>query len=131
VLLAVYYALRGLSLLYLPFSFVDFYGLSLFVAFYGLDWIATVPPTIRLTANAYGRENTGIMFGWMAVSHQSGGALAAYLGGVLRMDLGTYLQAFVLAGFLCLVAAAMVLFIGVDRKEPEPALAAPAGAAAS
>jgi sugar phosphate permease len=119
VLLAVYYALRGLSLLYLPFSFVSFYGLSLFVVFYGLDWIATVPPTIRLTANTFGKENAGIMFGWMSASHQLGGALAAFLGGVLRMDLGTYLQAFMLAGLLCFIAAVMVMFIRVDRAAPE------------
>ena len=80
--------------------------------------IATVPPTIRLTANTFGKEKTGIMFGWMAVFHQSGGALAAFLGGVLRMDLGTYLQAFILAGLLCFIAAIMVLFIGVRREEP-------------
>jgi sugar phosphate permease len=130
VLLAAYYGLRGISLVYLPFSFVDFYGLSLFVAFYGLDWIATVPPTIRLTANAFGRDNTAIMFGWMGVFHQTGGALAAFLGGALRTDLGTYLQAFLLAGLLCFVAAVMVLFIGVDREQPgEKIVTAPAGAA--
>ena len=128
VLLAVYYGLRGLSLIYLPFSFVDFYGLSLFVVFYGLDWIATVPPTVRLTASTFGRENAGIMFGWVAVFHQVGGALAAYLGGVLRVDLGTYLQAFVLSGLLCLIAALMVLFIGIKRKDAGQVGASPAGA---
>jgi len=126
VLLAVYYALRGLSLLYLPFSFVSFYGLSLFVVFYGLDWIATVPPTIRLTANTFGKDNVGIMFGWMSVSHQLGGALAAFLGGVLRTDLGTYLEAFMLAGLLCFIAAVMVMFIGADRKIPEQSVIAAA-----
>jgi sugar phosphate permease len=126
VLLAIYYGLRGLSLLYLPFSFVSFYGLSLFAVFYGLDWIATVPPTIRLTANAFGREKTGIMFGWMAVFHQLGGALAAFLAGVLRVDLGSYLQAFTLAGVLCFIAALMVLFIGSDREKPEQSVIAPA-----
>jgi sugar phosphate permease len=129
VLLAVYYALRGLSLLYLPFSFVSFYGLSLFVVFYGLDWIATVPPTIRLTANTFGKDNVGIMFGWMSVSHQLGGALAAFLGGVLRMDLGTYLEAFMLAGLLCFIAAVMVMFIGADRKIPEQSVIAAAAKA--
>jgi sugar phosphate permease len=128
LLLAVYYAVRGLSLLYLPFSFVSFYGLSLFVVFYGLDWIATVPPTIRLTANTFGKDNVGIMFGWMSVSHQLGGALAAFLGGVLRMDLGTYLEAFMLAGLLCFIAAVMVMFIGVDREVPEQSIAAAAKA---
>ena len=129
VLLAVYYGLRGLSLIYLPFSFVDFYGLSLFVVFYGLDWIATVPPTVRLTASTFGRENAGIMFGWVAVFHQVGGALAAYLGGVLRMDLGTYLQAFILSGLLCLIAAVMVLFIGIKRQGAGQVGTSPAGAA--
>jgi sugar phosphate permease len=120
-LLAIYYTLRGLSLLYLPFSFVSFYGLSLFVVFYGLDWIATVPPTIRLTANIFGKENVGMMFGWMSVSHQLGGALAAFLGGLLRMDLGSYLEAFILAGVLCFIAAFLVLFIGVDREASDRA----------
>jgi len=126
VLLAVYYVLRGLSLIYLPFSFVSFYGLSLFVVFYGLDWIATVPPTIRLTANVFGREKTAIMFGWLAVFHQLGGALAAFFGGLLRMDLGSYLQAFMLAGLLCFLAAAMVLLVGVNRGEPGKIATAPA-----
>jgi sugar phosphate permease len=129
LLLAVYYALRGLSLLYLPFSFVSFYGLSLFVVFYGLDWIATVPPTIRLTANTFGKDNVGIMFGWMSVFHQLGGALAAFLGGVLRMDLGTYLEAFVLAGLLCFIAAVMVMFIGADREVPKQSVIAAAAKA--
>jgi sugar phosphate permease len=127
VLLALYYGLRGLALLYLPFSFVSFYGLSLFVAFYGLNWIATVPPTIRLTADAFGKESTGIMFGWLAVFHQLGGALAAFLAGALRTDLGTYLQAFMLAGLMCFVAAVMVLFIGGNRETARQIVTSPAG----
>ncbi len=124
VLLAIYYGLRGLSLIYLPFSFVSFYGLSLFAVFYGLDWIATVPPTVRLAANTFGKEKTGIMFGWIFASHQVGSAAAAFLGGVLRMDFGTYLQAFIIAGALCLVAAVMVLFIGISRSGRTAAVAA-------
>ena len=116
VLLAIYYGLRGLSLLYLPFSFVSFYGLSLFAVFYGLDWVATVPPTVRLAAGTFGKERAGIMFGWIFAFHQVGSALAAFLGGLLRTDLGTYLQAFLIAGLLCLIAAVMVLFIGVRRE---------------
>jgi sugar phosphate permease len=112
-LLAWYYGLRGLSLIYLPFAFdVSFYGLSLFAVFYGLDWIATVPPTVRLATQAFGPDRGPIMFGWIAAAHQLGAALAAFLAGVLRVELGTYLQAFMLSGALCLVAAAMVLFIG-------------------
>jgi Major Facilitator Superfamily len=118
ILLLVYYGLRGLSLIYLPFAFVSFYGLSLFAVFYGLDWIATVPPTIRLTANTFGSEKTGMMYGWITAIHQLGGASAALLGGILRVDLGTYLEAFMLSGLLCLVAAGMVMFIAVKPAEP-------------
>ena len=119
VLLAVYYGLRGLSLVFLPFSFDSFYTLGLFVIFYGLDWIATVPPTVRLTANTFGKENTGLMFGWISAAHQLGGASAAYLGGVLRVDLGTYTQAFIISGVLCFVAAALVMCIGRSRAPVE------------
>ena len=112
-LLAWYYGLRGLSLIYLPFAFdVSFYGLSLFALFYGLDWIATVPPTVRLATRTFGSEQGPIMFGWIAAAHQLGAALAAFAAGALRVELGTYLQAFMLSGLLCLVAALMVLFIG-------------------
>src|SRR5438552_187980 len=112
-LLAWYYALRGLSLIYLPFAFdVSLYGLSLFALFYGLDWIATVPPTIRLATRAFGNEQGPIMFGWIAAAHQLGAALAAFAAGAPRVELGTYLQAFMLSGLLGLGPALMVLFIG-------------------
>ena len=76
-LLFWYYGLRGLSLLYLPFTDFTFYGLSLFAVFYGLDWIATVPPTVKLTADRFGREKAGIVFGWVFAGHQIGAASAA------------------------------------------------------
>jgi predicted MFS family arabinose efflux permease len=120
VLLATYYSLRGLSLLFLPFSFVSLYGLSLFSIFYGLDWIATVPPTVRLTANAFGKEKAGILYGWIFASHQLGSGAAAYFGGVLRTDLGSYLQTFMLSGALCFAAALLVLWIGVDWRRVRP-----------
>jgi sugar phosphate permease len=124
-LLFLYYGLRGLSLLYLPFAFdMSFYGLSLFMVFYGLDWIAGVPPTVRLLSSVVGSERTGIMVAWITVIHQLGGALAAYLGGLLRISYGTYLEAFVLSGVLCIIAAVMVLFIGVGRRRREPSIAA-------
>ncbi len=129
VLLAVYYTLRGLSLLFLPYAFDSFYTLALFTVFYGLDWIATVPPTVRLTANAFGRENTGLMYGWITASHQLGGASAAYLAGVIRVDLGNYTQAFIISGVLCFVAATLVMFIGRSPVRPA-AVGNPAGAAA-
>jgi sugar phosphate permease len=122
VLLSVYYGLRGLSLLYLPFAFgMSFYGLALFSVFYGLDWIASVPPTVRLLSRVVGVERTGIMVAWITVIHQIGGAAAAYLGGVMRSAFGTYFEAFVFSGLLLLAASVTVLFIGNDRQEPQPA----------
>ena len=127
ILLAIYYGLRGLSLIYLPFSFVSFYGMSLFAIFYGLDWFATLPPTARLTMTAFGRERVGIVLGWILVSHQIGGATAAMVAGLLRADLGSYLQAFILSGIVCIMAAMAMLFVGSGRFKP--AEAAPVAAA--
>ena len=120
-LLFWYYGLRGLSLMYLPFSFdMSFYGLTLFAVFYGLDWIATVPPTLRLAENAFGKENAAVMFGWIVAAHQIGGAAAAWGAGYIRTTTGTYATAFFSAGFVCLAAAGMVLFIGRDRGATRP-----------
>ena len=128
-LLFWYYGLRGLSLIYLPFAFdMSFYGLSLFSVFYGLDWIASVPPTVRLLTRAVGADRIGIMVAWITVIHQVGAAAAAYLGGVLRIGFGTYLEAFMLAGLLGIAAAVMVLFISAGPREAERG-AAPAAAA--
>ncbi|MGY4549540.1 MFS family permease [Bradyrhizobium sp. USDA 4513] len=77
-LLFWYYGLRGLSLLFLPFSDFTFYGLSLFAMFYGLDWIATVPPTVRLTAQRFGAERANLVFGWIFAGHQLGAGAAAF-----------------------------------------------------
>jgi predicted MFS family arabinose efflux permease len=121
LLLAWYYGLRGLSLLYLPFAFdMSFYGLSLFSIFYGLDWIASVPPTVRLMTRVVGTERAGIMVAWVTVIHQIGGAAAAYLGGVLRISFGSYVEAFLLAGLLCFAAALMALLIGFGGQRPQP-----------
>jgi sugar phosphate permease len=122
-LLAWYYGLRGLSLIYLPFAFdISFYGLPLFAVLYGLDWVATVPPTVRLATGVFGTERGPIMFGWIGAAHQLGAACAAYTAGAMRVTLGTYLEAFMLSGLLCVIAAVMVLFIGQRRGEglPEP-----------
>jgi sugar phosphate permease len=121
ILLFWYYGLRGLSLMYLPFAFdMSFYGLSLFSVFYGLDWIATGPPTARLMSSVVGSARTGIMIAWITVIHQVGGAGAAYLGGALRISFGTYLEAFIISGLLCIGAALAVLFIGSGRRGGEP-----------
>ncbi len=110
-LLFWYYGLRGLSLLYLPFTDFTFYGLSLFAVFYGLDWIATVPPTVKLTADRFGRERAGVVFAWVFAGHQIGAASAAFGAGFSRTELASYLPAFFVAGALCVVAAALVLTI--------------------
>jgi sugar phosphate permease len=118
-LLAWYYGLRGLSLLWLPFALdISFFGLSLFAVFYGLDWIATVPPTVRLATNTFGREKAPMMFGWIFTGHQLGAAVAAFGAGVLRTAMDGYLEAFMLAGLACLVAVAMSLMIGRQPAAP-------------
>jgi MFS family permease len=124
-LLFWYYGLRGLSLLYLPFAFdLSFVGLAVFCVFYGLDWIASVPPTVRLLRGVVGSERIGIMVAWITVIHQIGGASAAYLAGLLRISYGSYQEAFMLSGLLCIVAAFMVLFIGAGRRRGEAVTAA-------
>ena len=119
-LLFWYYGLRGLSLLFLPFSDFSFYGLSLFAMFYGLDWIATVPPTVRLTAQRFGAERANVVFGWIFAGHQMGAGTAALGAGLSRTMLASYLPAFFVAGALCVVAALIVLTIS---RVPKPAVA--------
>ena len=121
-LLFWYYGLRGLSLVFLPFTSFSFYALSLFAIFYGLDWLATVPPTVRLTVERFGRERANIVFGWVFAGHQLGAAAAALGGGMSRTLLASYLPAFFIAGALCLIAAALVLLI---RKDAPGAAAQP------
>jgi MFS family permease len=115
-LLFWYYGLRGLSLLLLPFTDFSFYGLSLFAMFYGLDWIATVPPTVRLTAQRFGPERSNLVFGWIFAGHQLGAATAAFGAGLSRTVLASYLPAFFAGGALCIVAALIILAISRPVK---------------
>jgi sugar phosphate permease len=119
-LLFWYYGLRGLSLVFLPFSDFSFYGLSLFAIFYGLDWIATVPPTVRLTAQRFGAERANLVFGWIFAGHQLGAGTAAFGAGLSRTLYATYLPAFFIAGTLCIFAALIVLAIS---RPPKPVTA--------
>jgi sugar phosphate permease len=122
VLLSWYYGLRGLALVALPICFGSAsWGLPVFAVIYGLDWIATVPPTVRLTSDAFGKERTGVMFGWIVAAHQLGAAAAALGAGAVRSWMGDYDRAFITSGALCLMTAAMVLQIGRGR-EPEEAI---------
>lgn len=109
-LLFWYYALRGVSLLFLPFALGSQHiWLSGFAVFYGLDWVATVPPTVRLTANTFGRENVGVVYGWIGAAHQLGASAAALTAGTIRTYLGDYRDAFWLSGGLCLLAATLLV----------------------
>ena len=109
-LLFWYYALRGLSLLFLPFALSTRHvWLAGFAVFYGLDWIATVPPTVRLAANTFGKENVGVIYGWIGAAHQLGASAAALTAGAMRTHLGDYQDAFWLSGGLCLIAATLLL----------------------
>jgi MFS family permease len=120
-LLTWYYGLRGLSLVFLPFTSFSFYGLSLFAMFYGLDWIATVPPTVRLTAQRFGPERANLVFGWIFAGHQLGAATAAFGAGLSRTVLASYLPAFFIAGALCIIASLLALAIS---RAPKPVTAA-------
>lgn len=121
-LLFWYYSLRGLSLMALPFALASgsYTWLMIFAIFYGLDWIATVPPTIGLTRQRFGIQKSAMMYGWMVAAHQVGAAVAAYFGGVVFEAMGSYKIAFLLAGGFCLLAS---LFVIVIKKQPQSATA--------
>jgi predicted MFS family arabinose efflux permease len=119
-LLFWYYGLRGLSLAILPFTSFDIVSLSIFAVFYGLDWVATVPPTVTLTNEVFGKKDAPVMVSWIVAGHQLGGALAALGAGETRYLAGSYVPAFLASGVACLMAALLVLRIARGR----PALAA-------
>ena len=124
-LLFGYYTLRGISLLFLPLTLQEgASSLVIFAVFYGLDWIATVPPTVRMTSEAFGRENTGVIYGWIGASHQLGASAAAFGAGAIRTALGDYQVAFWIAGVLCVIAGVSFLTIGRTlRPAPVPTVA--------
>ncbi|HSY29848.1 MAG TPA: MFS transporter [Burkholderiaceae bacterium] len=116
VLLFWYYGMRGIALIFLPHAFgLAYYGLPIFAIIYGLDWIATVPPTVRLANDVFGRLAAPIIFGWIVAGHQLGAAFATMLAGYLRNSLGSYNLSSMLMGAACIVAAIMVLRIKGHR----------------
>ncbi len=132
-LLFAYYGLRGLSLLLLPYVIGSAQlGLIVFVVFYGLDWVATVPPTVQLARRAFGQQNFAIVYGWIFAAHQLGAASIAFAAGAVRTYFGDYQIAFMTSGLLCLLAAGLVLRIGratasrIDVREPGVGAEAPA-----
>lgn len=118
VLLAIYYGLRGIALFTVPFLLGPTVEppMFFFVVFYGLDWIATVPPTIELCRRYFGLEQSGVVFGWVFATHMIGAGVASVFAGLIRDFQGTYLIAWVTAAILCLVATALVWTL---RKDPE------------
>jgi sugar phosphate permease len=119
-LLCWYYALRGLSLAWLPSADFTLYGLSMFAMFYGLDWIATVPPTVRLAAQAFGKERAPMVFGWIFAGHQLGAAVAAYGAGRIRTMTLSYDPAVYAAAAACMIAALIVLMARRRVSTPAP-----------
>ncbi|MHB9092474.1 MAG: MFS transporter, partial [Chloroflexota bacterium] len=124
LLLACYYFFRALSLFALPFL-GDATGLAAFAVVFGLDYIATVPPTATLVADVFGRRNVGAVFGWVFFAHQMGAALAASLGGLARDTLGDYGAAFLAAGVLAVIAS--LLSLRIDRRPWTPSPVETAG----
>jgi len=130
-LLFFYYGLRGLSLLLLPYVFGSAqFGLILFIVFYGLDWVATVPPTVQLARRAFGQQNFAIVYGWIFAAHQLGAASIAFAAGAVRTFFGDYQLAFMSSGLLCLLAAGLVLRIARPRPGPVPVVEPGVGAEA-
>jgi sugar phosphate permease len=113
LLLVFYYGLRGLALFTVPFVLGPTAEppLWFFIVFYGLDWIATVPPTIALTRKYFGLAKSGVVYGWVFASHMIGAAVAAAYAGMIRDTQGDYFIAWITAAVLCLIAAASMFFI--------------------
>jgi predicted MFS family arabinose efflux permease len=117
-LLFFYYLLRGLSLFLLPsILFSSLHPSTLvFIIFYGLDWVATVPPTVVLCRQVLGPEKGALIYGWVFAAHQIGGALAAYGAAIMRIKFGDYAASFYVTGVLCVITSYFVLQISIKDK---------------
>ena len=120
-LLFAYYSLRGISLMILPsILFATVHPSTLvFVIFYGLDWVATVPPTIALCRTVLGPQSGTVIYGWVFTGHQIGASVAALGAALLRVKFGDYAASFYIAGTLCLLASIAVLFIARGKSFEE------------
>lgn len=126
-LLGIYYSLRGLSLLVLPGLLGPDVAPSLwvFIVFYGLDWVATVPPTVALCRRHFGIDDSGVVFGWVFASHMVGAGAGASVAGLVRQGYGDYRLAWLAAGGLCLLAAVAALAIPAAGAAPRGLREAP------
>jgi predicted MFS family arabinose efflux permease len=120
-LLFFYYGLRGLSLFLLPsILFSTIHPSTLvFVIFYGLDWVATVPPTLMLCRIVLGPERSTVVYGWVFVGHQVGASIAALGAALLRVKFGDYAVAFYISASMCLITAFAVLQIAKGKSAAE------------
>ena len=109
-LLLAYYGFRGVSLLFVPFIH-DTVSIGAFAILFGLDYIATVPPTVALVADRFGRQNVGAVYGWVFAAHMLGAAIAAWAAGIVREHVGDYAAAFVAAGWIAIIAGFAALAI--------------------
>ena len=116
--LASYYVIRGMSLILLPYV-ESTEELMLFSIIYGLNWLSTIPATSALTADLFGKQNVGVVFGWICFAHQVGAAIASYGAGYIHSLLGNYSLAFISSGLFAFIAMGIVICI----KEPRPVVA--------
>jgi predicted MFS family arabinose efflux permease len=126
-LLFMYYGLRGISLLGLTYVLgsVNF-GMVAFIVFYGLDWVATVPPTVALCTQVFGSRQGPLIYGWVFAAHQVGAAIVAWLAGVTRTVTGDYATAFNVAGGMAIIAALLILQLNPRERSGDTAVVAPA-----
>jgi predicted MFS family arabinose efflux permease len=129
-LLVAYYGLRGLALFAVNTLLGPTIALPMwaFIVFYGLDWVATVPPTVALARIHFGVTDSGVVFGWVFASHMVGAGVGATVAGVLRQQQGTYATAWLIAGVLCIAAALVALTIPKHRTASHVRPGAPARA---
>ena len=118
-LLLIYYGFRGVSLLFVPFIH-DTVSIGAFAILFGLDYIATVPPTVALVADRFGRHNVGAVYGWVFAAHMLGAAIAAWAAGIVREHVGDYAAAFVAAGWIAIIAGFAALAIRKPERSGGP-----------
>jgi predicted MFS family arabinose efflux permease len=124
-LLLVYYVFRGISLLLLP-AIHNSADIVVFSVVFGLDYIATVPPTVALTADVFGRHNVGIVYGWIYAAHMFGAAILAQVAAIIRDSAGDYTLAYLTAGWMAVAAGVVILALRRARQAPAAGLAAAA-----
>jgi predicted MFS family arabinose efflux permease len=124
-LLLVYYTFRGISLLLLP-AIHNSGDILVFSVVFGLDYIATVPPTVALTADVFGRHNVGIVYGWIYAAHMFGAAILAQVAAIIRDSAGDYTLAYLTAGWMAVAAGVVILALRRARATPAAGLAAAA-----